>query len=127
MITFLDLVKAFDSLSHEYLKKVIIARAPKPLANLLISFYSDIFPLGLIFAYTLNDGKHPFGDDIGFAEYNIKKKNPMIATVEQLDKEFPGAFELIKSMLNPDPKARPKARALLDKSFFTDRDLEFYK
>lgn len=91
------------------------------------SFFSDIFPLGLIFAYTLNDGKHPFGDDIGFAEYNIKNKKPMIATVEQLDKEFPGAFELIKSMLNPDPKARPKAREILDKSFFTDRDLEFYK
>lgn len=43
IITFLDLVKAFDSLSHAFLKKIILARCPPPLAAFLLSFYGGIF------------------------------------------------------------------------------------
>jgi serine/threonine protein kinase len=105
------------------------------------TFFSDIFPLGIIFAYTLNDGKHPFGDDEKTIIDRIEKKEGIddvkqdkdkfkeekeSSTVqgefkEELDKKFPKAFELIKNMLNPEPKQRPKAKDVLNNSFFTSQ------
>jgi serine/threonine-protein kinase/endoribonuclease IRE1 len=93
--------------------------APETIAKDICTASSDIFLLGLLFAFTLNDGKHPFGDDYLDRIKRIEKKEAMIATAKELDKEFPGALKLIECMLSQEPTKRPKVRQILDNPFFT--------
>ncbi len=81
----------------------------------------DIWALGLIFAYTLSGGKHPFGDDPDERQRRIKKKKPMVQVREDLKKPYSQnieVYELIKSMLAMEPTHRPKIADIESSSFF---------
>ena len=79
----------------------------------------DIFPLGCIFAYTLTEGKHPFGDDPDLRIGRIKQKGAMILIQTDLKNDSTEeAFELIKTMLDMDPANRPTADEVLNGPFF---------
>jgi len=76
-------------------------------------FKVDVWALGLLFAYTLSGGKHPFGDDPFERQARIKRKESMIFYKADLIESFsndPYAFELIESMLAIEPEKRPTAR-----------------
>jgi serine/threonine protein kinase len=110
----------FSSANDQY--RLVYTRgwiAPETITKDICNASSDIFLLGLLFAFTLNDGKHAFGDDYLDRIKRIEKKEAMIATAKELDKEFPGALKLIESMLNQDPKNRPKISDILYNPFFT--------
>ena len=95
----------------------------------------DIFPLGLIIAFILSGGRHPFDvDPPNDKETNeqkiqrskkrnerIKKGEPMALTVEQLKEGDRSAFELIKSMLSSDPEKRPSPEEVLQDEYFPIR------
>ena len=93
----------------------------------------DIFPLGLIFAFTLSGGLHPFDvDPPNDEETNektiqrsmkrnerIRKGESMTLTSDQLkDDDRLAAFDLIQSMLSHDPNNRPSADLVLQHKYF---------
>ena len=81
----------------------------------------DIFPLGLIFCFTLCKGFHPFGEDSRTRNERIRKGEPMLPEIRQLLKERgEGSFDLIVKMLNPNPEERPTAVEVLQHQFFID-------
>lgn len=80
----------------------------------------DLFSLGLLFAILLT-GVHAFGIEKEDRIFNIKKKKPMILTLQQLQ-GVAGAtdiYNLIRSMLCFVPEERPTATAVLNSSFFS--------
>ena len=102
----------------------------------------DIFPLGLIFAFTLSGGRHPFDvdppNDKETNEEKIQrtmKRNEriqnevstfrifsqMTLTVDQLKEDDRLAFDLIQSMLSPNPSDRPSTEILLQHEYFRIR------
>ena len=95
----------------------------------------DIFPLGLIFAFTLSGGRHPFDvDPPNDEETNeekiqrsmkrnerIRKGEPMTLTVDQLNKDDRLAFDLIQSMLSANPNERPSTDKLLQHEYLRIR------
>ena len=96
---------------------------------------ADIFPLGLIIAFTLSGGIHPFDvDPPNDKETNeqkiqrsmkrnerIRKGEPMTLTVDQLKEDDRLAFDLIQSMLSPNPNERPSTDQVLRHEYFRDR------
>ena len=68
----------------------------------------DIYPLGLILAFTLCRGRHPFGDD---ATARMKNKQPMLEDIrlQLIEEHGDGCFELIERMIDPNPEGRPTA------------------
>lgn len=79
-------------------------------------FKADIFALGLIFAYTLSGGKHPFGSgsDLFFnadeAQLKINNHESMTMVIDDLKKPYSEhiyAFELIRRLVAMDPLERP--------------------
>lgn len=80
----------------------------------------DIFPLGCVFAYTLNGGKHPFGDDEDDRTYKIKNKKPTQLILYNANNDL--AFELIQSMIKFEPQKRPTAEQVFNHSFFKTRN-----
>ena len=100
------------------------------------TYKSDIFPLGLIIAFTLSGGLHPFDVDPPNDEetnqkkiQRIKKRNerirkgePMTLIFDQLKEDDRLAFDLIQSMLNcSEPNERPSAAKVLRHEYFRDR------
>lgn len=82
----------------------------------------DIFPLGLIFAFTLCKGRHPYGEeDTKFDQRDelIKKKQPILGDIAlELKGRKDGSFELINQMLATLPEGRPTAKEVLQHAFF---------
>ena len=76
----------------------------------------DVFPLGILFAYVLSGGVHPFGVDKEDRIFNIKKKHPMSFTIQHLNDVVGAAdvFDLICSMLSFDPEKRPTVSLVLN-------------
>ena len=75
----------------------------------------DIYPLGLIFAFTLCGGQHPYGEDAAARDDRIKNKQPMIDVIRQkLMKHGDVCLGLINGMLHPDPAERPIAAVVLN-------------
>lgn len=80
----------------------------------------DIFSSGCVFYYVLSGGRHPFGDqyrrqaNILAGEYELEKIVNSELVTESRD--------LIKMMLNPNPKERPSAKAILKHPFFWNRE-----
>ena len=94
----------------------------------------DIFPLGLIIAFTLSGGLHPFDvDPPNDKETNeeamqrsmkrnerIKKGEPMTLTVDQLKDDDRLVFFLFEWMFSSDPKKRPSTAQILQYEYFRD-------
>ena len=83
-----------------------------------VALSMNIFTLGLLFAFFLSGGLHPFADEKEERASNIKQKKPIILTVEQL-KNIVGAeeiFNLIRSMLKFEVSERPTALEVLKHS-----------
>ena len=76
----------------------------------------DIFSLGCIFYCTLLPGCHPFGEWYE-REANIMKNNPSIEDLESISRE---AYDLVRSMIERNPKDRPIASQICDHPFFWD-------
>ena len=105
--------------------------APEMYENVKFTYSIDVFPLGCVFAFTLNDGHHPFDIDppkenetrsetrmrIKERSVRIENKQPMMLTEEQLKEGDRIAFKLIESMLNSDPKLRPSASKILQHEY----------
>jgi serine/threonine protein kinase len=81
----------------------------------------DIFSLGCLFYYVLTR-KHPFGDRL------IRESN-IVTNQHQLVGISSEAMDMVKSMLNPDPKLRPTAAQILEHPYFWDANkrLRFLK
>ncbi|XP_062407694.1 uncharacterized protein LOC134099035 [Sardina pilchardus] len=75
---------------------------------------TDIQVAGMLVYYILSGGKHPFGDDED-CEDNIKKCDYKLDDLN--DEE---AKDLVKSMLNVDPEARPRITEVLSHPNFWD-------
>ncbi len=88
------------------------------------NFKVDVWALGLIFAYTLSRGKHPYGDDPDLRTVRIKQNEPMLMTETDLmgtSKKY-RAIKLIESMLMVEPAKRPLAKDILKDRFFLNED-----
>ncbi|KAH7107041.1 hypothetical protein BKA62DRAFT_685835 [Auriculariales sp. MPI-PUGE-AT-0066] len=77
----------------------------------------DIFALGCLFFYTLTNGDHPYGDRFE-REINILKNDFRLSDLERLGEEGVEAVDLIKTMLDPEPKSRPDTLEILLHPFF---------
>ncbi|TWU70682.1 bifunctional endoribonuclease/protein kinase ire1 [Metarhizium rileyi] len=79
----------------------------------------DIFSLGLVFFYVLTNGSHPFDcGDRYMREVNIRKNNYSLQLLDVLGDFAFEAKDLIKSMLNANPKQRPSATEIMCHPFF---------
>ncbi|RFU80523.1 ire kinase [Trichoderma arundinaceum] len=79
----------------------------------------DIFSLGLVFFYVLTNGSHPFDcGDRYMREVNIRKGNYDLDPLDSLGDFSYEAKDLIASMLQADPKARPSSREVMAHPFF---------
>lgn len=76
----------------------------------------DIFSLGCIFYCTLLPGSHPFGEWYE-REANIMKNRPAVDALKKLSFE---AWDLVRAMINRNPKARPSAAQVCNHPFFWD-------
>ena len=88
----------------------------------------DIFSLGCIFYYCLTGGSHPFDKDGKFMrEANIVKGHYDISALDCLGDYQWEAKDLISSMLQHNPKARPDAATISTHPFFwpPERRLDF--
>ncbi len=87
----------------------------------------DIFSLGLVFFYVLTQGRHPFDcGDRYMREVNIRKGNYNLDALDIVDSAYE-AKDLIKSMLNANPKQRPNTEGVMAHPFFwpTKKRLNF--
>ena len=74
----------------------------------------DVFSLGCIFFCTVLPGSHPFGEWYE-REANIMKNCPTIKALEEVTID---AADLVLSMLNRSPRARPTAEQICNHPFF---------
>ena len=103
---------------------------------------SDIFPLGLICAFTLAKGQHPFDDkhptsmkEEGASPRDIQQKRTnwitlkgeaeMDLKVKQFTRQFSDkrVYNIIEWMLKKEPEARPNVLKILDDPFFQDENV----
>ena len=83
------------------------------------TYKGDIYPLGLIFCFTLCKGLHPFGDDSTTRNDHIRKGEQMLPEIRQiLEERMDGSYDLIVKMLNPNPDERPTTAEILKNEFF---------
>jgi serine/threonine-protein kinase/endoribonuclease IRE1 len=79
----------------------------------------DIFSLGLVFFYVLTKGSHPFDcGDKYMREVNIRKAKFDLSRLSVYGDYGLEAEDLISSMLQAEPKARPSARQVMAHPFF---------
>ena len=87
----------------------------------------DLFALGCVIAWILNKGSHPFGENREERSINIKTKQQMALTVEDLDENVENlqeAFDLITRLTDFDPLKRPSsASEVLQHLFFNSQRL----
>jgi len=96
--------------------------APEMYESETYSAEMDRYALGLLIAFSLSGGRHPFGR-IGSDEVSMKirLKLPMSLTAEQLHlagKMAGQVFQLVKELLNADPSKRPTLVQVLGHPFF---------
>jgi len=84
----------------------------------------DIYPLGLIFTFTLCGGRHPHGDENAEKrDDRIKKNEPILEDIKQqlIDEYGIRCFDLINRMLDANPGKRPTAEQVIADDFFPPR------
>jgi len=97
--------------------------APEVCQSNIFDFKVDIWALGLIFGYTLSEGKYPFGND----NKCIDLKEPMMVLVQDdLKQPYRGGFEMIESMLNIEPSKRPTIKEVQESNFFLNHSVIIY-
>ena len=76
----------------------------------------DVFSLGLIFAYVISEGRHPFGESKEERIINIKTRQLMASeNIEQLkEKMGTEGVKFISSMFSFKPEERPTAGCILN-------------
>lgn len=81
----------------------------------------DVWALGCIFGYVLSGGKHPFGDGYFSQNKQIRRKQFMLLTKQDLkgNNDDAEAFGLIISMLMVEPQNRPTVEDVLKHPFFS--------
>ena len=81
----------------------------------------DIYPLGLIFAFTLCRGQHLYGEDWTARDERIKNKQPMLDVIQQqlINEHGDGCYDLINRMIDPNPDKRPTAAEILGDQYFS--------
>jgi serine/threonine protein kinase len=79
----------------------------------------DIFALGCLFYYVLNDGKHPFGGQF-YRQANILNDRPKM--VELKNENSLCKYHLIQAMINKEPSNRPSTNAVLKHPIFWDSE-----
>lgn len=96
-------------------------RAPELLRGNRVSKLVDIFSLGLVFFYLLTGGGHPFGDRYS-REGNILKGKVSLDSVSDAE-----GRDLIRKMLDLDPRKRIRTENVLRHPFFwaNDKKIEF--
>ena len=90
----------------------------------------DINPLGLIFAFTLCGGQHPYGEDATARDEQMKNKNGMLEIIQQQLMKFGDNFEyynLINGMLHPNPEKRPTAAEILESNCIPSTEIKDWK
>ncbi|CAK1367782.1 Serine/threonine-protein kinase/endoribonuclease IRE1 [Cercospora beticola] len=81
---------------------------------------ADIFSLGCLFFWVLTDGVHPYEDETGWQglrEKNIKCDKKNMEPLERWSDAYE-PFQLITSMLSPQPEKRPSAQEVLNHPYF---------
>ena len=78
----------------------------------------DIFSLGLIYAYVLSGGVHPFGVRKEFRIIKLAAKAQVVNKLQDVIGVGGIILKLIYRMLSYDPKERPPALVILDDPFF---------
>uniref|UniRef100_A0A8C9K7V3 non-specific serine/threonine protein kinase n=1 Tax=Panthera tigris altaica TaxID=74533 RepID=A0A8C9K7V3_PANTA len=88
----------------------------------------DIFSAGCVFYYVLSGGSHPFGESL-YRQANILAGAPSLAHLEEETHDKVVARNLVETMLNPLPQARPSAHQVLAHPFFWSRakQLQFFQ
>ena len=90
---------------------------------------SDIFPLGVLYAFVALKGVHPFGKDLEEAVENIKNRQPMSLNVREFDPTVTANdrsepfLQLLAKMVSYDPPERPTTSQVLDHPFFTGQPI----
>ena len=86
---------------------------------------SDIFPLGILYAFVALKGTHPFGKDLNEASENIKNRQPMPLNAREIDPNVRSAafLQLLVQMVSYDPSKRPTTPQVLDDPFFTGQPI----
>jgi len=89
--------------------------AAAPASRLHLSKKIDIFALGCIIYYVLTKGRHPFGQP-------FEREANILANKMRLDDPrcIYEAVDLIRRMLNPEPKERPNIEQVLKHPYFWD-------
>jgi serine/threonine protein kinase len=83
---------------------------------------ADVFSLGLIFHYLLNNGNHLFGEEVDEQNVNIRKNRPNWKANKITNIRL---VKLISSMLDAKPDRRPNAEKIMkDIVFWSDRRKE---
>ena len=83
----------------------------------------DIFPVALVFGFTVSKGVHAFGSNLEEAIERIEKQEPMTLTFAQIDASIrcPAFMDLLAKMLNYDATKRPTATDILNHNFFLQK------
>ncbi|KAI5795117.1 hypothetical protein EDC01DRAFT_615089 [Geopyxis carbonaria] len=81
----------------------------------------DIFALGCVAFFVLSNGQHPFGERFS-RELNIVKGNSDLSSLLRLADAGHEAIDLIDSMIQQNPKARPDTAKVGTHPFFWDNE-----
>jgi len=94
-------------------------------------FRVDLFPLGILFYYTLTGGEHPFGKDANIQTVRIINKETVVVTPNVFKSPYSKnhlGSDLIQRMIKMEPGERATTKDILDHDFFlSNRKMWMYK
>ena len=102
--------------------------APEVNSNSPYSFSADIFSLGATFYFLITGNLITTGNATFEQEIESIRNCPGLFYTNKFGPEFPlSGIELIRSMLNVDPKSRPTVDQILQSDFFRENVLNDQK
>ena len=114
-------ITRLSSKASEKLSKLVMSKQwlpPEIYHEEIFTQQMDVWSLGLVFVFSLNEGKNAFGKDRDERIHNIRNKKTF--TIQQLKDVDEGVqvYNLICSMISFNPEERPSASAVLAHTFF---------